>query len=210
VLKQQLFSSFGSLSNFEKFFLAVGEPWLWPSAIAAALENFKAPSGFNSPAPGVFIHESASISKSAAIVGPALVGRESKVGHCAILRENCIIGSECAVGSCCELKNCLLLDGAKAAHMNYIGDSVLGIGSHLGAGAVLSNLRLDGRPVRVHLQSGSVATGLRKFGALLGDGAQVGCNSVLQPGTVIGRNAVVYPTVAFGGNLPEGAAARKS
>ena len=206
----QLFPSFGSLSFLGDFFLAAGEPWLWPSAVAAALDNIRVPKGFHSPAPGVFIHESASISQSASIVGPALLGAESKIGHCALLRGNCIVGSGCAIGSCCELKNCILFDGAKAAHLNYIGDSLLGPDSHLGAGAVLSNLRLDGKPVRIHLPTESVSTGLRKLGAMLGAGSQVGCNAVLQPGTILGRGAMVYPTVAFGGYLADCAVAAKN
>jgi NDP-sugar pyrophosphorylase family protein len=192
----------------EEFFRAIGDPWLWPSAVGAALEKLETPDGFHSPAPAVFVHKSASIDPSAEIVGPALVGAASKIGHCALLRENCLIACGCSIGSCCELKNVIAFDGSKAAHLNYVGDSVLGNGSHLGAGAVLSNLRLDGRPVRIHLPSGPVQTALRKFGALVGDGAQVGCNAVLQPGTVVGSGAMVHPAMAFGGYLPDGAVAK--
>lgn len=102
------------------------------------------------------------------------------------------------------------MDGVKVAHLNYAGDSVLGSGSHLGAGAVLSNLRLDGNPVRIHLPSELISTGLRKLGALVGEGAQIGCNAVLLPGTVVGAGALVYPAIAFGGYLPHGAAAKAS
>ena len=117
------------------------------------------------------------------------------------------MGRECILGNSCEYKNCLLMDRVETAHFNYVGDSVLGSNAHLGAGAVLSNLRLNKDEIRVTISGGRVATGRRKLGALLGEGAQVGCNAVLQPGTILGKGSMVLPAVAFGGSLPENAIA---
>jgi bifunctional N-acetylglucosamine-1-phosphate-uridyltransferase/glucosamine-1-phosphate-acetyltransferase GlmU-like protein len=112
------------------------------------------------------------------------------------------------LGNSCEFKNSLLLDGVQVPHFSYVGDSILGNGSHLGAGVILSNLRLDQQPITVRLPDAVVETGLRKFGAILGDQAEVGCNAVLQPGTIMGKRALVMPTVAFGGYLPAATIAR--
>ena len=112
------------------------------------------------------------------------------------------------LGNASEFKNCLLLDGAQVPHFSYVGDSVLGNGAHLGAGAICSNLRLDGRPVSVRLPSGDVDTGLRKFGAILGDHAEVGCNAVLNPGSLLGKRSLVAPAVSFSGWLPPATIAR--
>jgi UDP-N-acetylglucosamine diphosphorylase / glucose-1-phosphate thymidylyltransferase / UDP-N-acetylgalactosamine diphosphorylase / glucosamine-1-phosphate N-acetyltransferase / galactosamine-1-phosphate N-acetyltransferase len=119
-----------------------------------------------------------------------------------------IVGADCVLGNSCEFKNCLLMDGVQVPHFNYVGDSILGNGAHLGAGVILSNLRLDQKPISVRLPDATVDTGLRKFGAILGDKAEVGCNAVLQPGTILGKRALVMPTIAFGGFLPAATIAR--
>jgi NDP-sugar pyrophosphorylase family protein len=126
----------------------------------------------------------------------------------AFIRGNVIAGRGCVLGNSSEFKNCLLMDGVQAAHFNYVGDSVLGNRSHLGAGAICSNLRLDQREVFVHLASGPVGTGLKKFGAVLGDDAEVGCNAVLNPGALLGKKSLVMPAVAFGGVLAASMIAR--
>ena len=123
-------------------------------------------------------------------------------------RGNVIVGEGCVLGNSCEYKNCLLLDGVQTPHFNYVGDSILGNGAHLGAGVICSNLRLDQGEVTVKLPSGTVGTGLQKFGAILGDKAEVGCNAVLNPGTLLGPRALVMPCTAFGGYLPAGMIAR--
>jgi acetyltransferase-like isoleucine patch superfamily enzyme len=117
-------------------------------------------------------------------------------------------GAGCVLGNACEFKNCLLLDGVEVPHFSYVGDSVLGNQAHLGAGVVLSNLRLDRKEISVHAEGRVYATGLRKFGAILGDAAEVGCNAVLNPGTLLGRRALVMPTVAFSGYLAANTVAR--
>jgi NDP-sugar pyrophosphorylase family protein len=119
-----------------------------------------------------------------------------------------ITGEGCVLGNASEFKNCLLMDGVQAPHYNYVGDSVLGNKAHLGAGAICSNLRLDQKPVVVHLPTGSVDTGLKKFGAIVGDAAEVGCNAVLNPGTLLGPRSLVMPSIAFGGVLPPATIAR--
>ncbi|MDR0678669.1 MAG: hypothetical protein LBF24_00210 [Puniceicoccales bacterium] len=185
----RLFSSWGSLALWAGFFEEL-PLWLWPSHIAEALDTVMGRGkDFFSPAKGIVIHHSAT-------VGPS-----------AFLRPPLLLGANCTVGGGCEVKGSILMDGATVAHLSYVGDSVLGNGSHLGAGAVLSNLRLDGQPVRIQLPMGPQQTDLRKLGAFLGDGAQVGCNAVLQPGTVLGHGALVHPCLAFGGFLPDGAVA---
>jgi NDP-sugar pyrophosphorylase family protein len=205
----QLFCSLGNLKIFSEFFPDDLPPWLWLGRTGETLANFSggADEDFAMPGNGIFIHRTAQVAPTASILGPAYIGPHCQIGHGSLLRGNVFLGADVTVGSGCEIKNSLLLDGVRAAHFNYVGDSILGMGSHLGAGAVLANLRLDGRPVKVHLPGNSVATGLRKLGSLLGDGAQVGCNAVLQPGTVLGRGACVHPCLAFGGYLPDNSTA---
>jgi NDP-sugar pyrophosphorylase family protein len=120
------------------------------------------------------------------------------------VRGNVIVGEGCVLGNACEYKNCLLMDGVATPHYNYVGDSVLGNRAHLGAGAICSNYRLDHRDVLVREGDTVHTTGLRKFGAIIGDGAEVGCNAVLNPGTLLGKRALVMPAIAFGGYLPAG------
>jgi NDP-sugar pyrophosphorylase family protein len=137
------------------------------------------------------------------IVGPAIIGKNCTLRHNAYLRENCVIGDGCVVGNSCEVKNSLLFNGAQVPHFNYVGDCVLGHKAHLGAGAALSNLKLDGSNVWVEGDRGEpMDTGLRKFGALLGDHTDIGCNAVLNPGSVIGRHSMVYPNLSWRGYLP--------
>ncbi len=151
------------------------------------------PEEYEAVAPTVWVHKTAVVA-STAFLGPrVLVGPGAEVRHCAFVRGDAIIGAHSVVGNSTEIKNALLFDGVQVPHFNYVGDSVLGYKAHIGAGVVLSNFRSDHGPVPVHHQGRRLETGLRKFGAILADGADVGCNSVLNPGTVIGKNTVVYP-----------------
>ena len=143
----------------------------------------------------VWVHRSARVVETAVLSGPVIVGPECFVGHCAFVRNGVLLGSDCTVGTCVEIKNSIVFDKVDLAHFNYVGDSILGYGSHLGGGAITSNLRLDERRVVVS----SVDTGLIKVGAMVGDHAQVGCNAILNPGTVLGRGSVVYPLVSVKG-----------
>lgn len=151
----------------------------------------------------VWIHRSAKLYPGAYIDGPAVIGPETEVRPGAFLRGSILVGRRCVVGNSTELKNCILFDQVQVPHYNYVGDSILGRHAHLGAGAICSNVRSDKAPVVVHGEA-EYATGLRKFGAVLGDGADVGCNSVLCPGAILGPGAQVYPLSRVRGTVPPG------
>jgi len=148
------------------------------------------------------------VEPGALIKGPAIIGKNCQIRHNAYVRENVIIGDDCVVGNASELKNALLFNGAQVPHYNYVGDSILGHHAHLGAGVVCSNLRSLPGNVTVAVNGQPHDTGLRKFGALIGDGAEVGCNSVLNPGSILGRGAIVYPGVNWRGILPANSIAK--
>ena len=150
----------------------------------------------------VFIGEGTVVEDGVMIKGPAIIGRNCQLRHNAYLREHVIIGDNCIVGNSTELKNAILFNHAVAPHFNYVGDSILGHQTHLGAGVVLSNFKSFPGNITVELDGQPFDTGLRKFGALLGDGAEIGCNAVLNPGSIIGRGATIYPGVNWRGILP--------
>jgi len=150
----------------------------------------------------VFVGEGTVIEAGALIRGPAWIGHNCHIGHGATLRGNVIVGDDCVVGHAAELKNAVLFNGCDVPHFNYVGDSVLGHRVHLGAGAMLSNYRLIRGNVNVRTASGSLDSGLAKFGALIGDRTEIGCNAVLNPGAIIGRDCLLYPNVTFTGVLP--------
>jgi UDP-N-acetylglucosamine diphosphorylase / glucose-1-phosphate thymidylyltransferase / UDP-N-acetylgalactosamine diphosphorylase / glucosamine-1-phosphate N-acetyltransferase / galactosamine-1-phosphate N-acetyltransferase len=151
----------------------------------------------------VQIGEGTVLEPGVTILGPAIIGKNCVLRHNAYLRENCVIGDHCTIGNSCEVKNSLFFNKASAPHFNYVGDCILGFHAHLGAGAALSNLKLDGDHIWVEGENGvPMDTGLRKFGALLGDHTDIGCNAVLNPGSVIGRNSMVYPNLSWRGYLP--------
>ena len=203
-----------SLSQFAPYFPAEAAPWDWLKKIAEAVTkaDFSTP-GAEVP-PGVhiegkvWIHPTVKLPPYAVIIGPTWIGAKTEIRPGAFIRGNVIVGEGGVLGNSCEYKNSLLLDGVQTPHYNYVGDSILGNKAHLGAGVICSNLRLDQAEVTVRLPTGTVATGLRKFGAVLGDGAEVGCNAVLNPGTLLGKRAIVTPCTAFGGFLPAGTIAR--
>jgi NDP-sugar pyrophosphorylase family protein len=208
MLAADLFTLPASLATFATHFRADAAPWDWLREIAPALaaQTFAEPMpprppGVQITGP-VYLHPTVRLPHTATIIGPAWIGEGTEIRPGAFIRGHVIVGARCVLGNSCEFKNCLLLDGVQVPHFSYVGDSVLGNGAHLGAGAVLSNLRLDKKPVSLRLPEGTVDTGLKKFGALLADGAEVGCNAVLNPGTVLGKRALVMPTLAFGGYLP--------
>lgn len=151
----------------------------------------------------VWIHNSATIFESAYIAGPCIIGANSEVRHCAFIRGSALVGEKCVVGNSCELKNVILFDHVQTPHYNYVGDSILGYYSHMGAGSITSNVKSDKKLVVVHSSEENLETGLKKFGAMIGDYVEVGCNSVLNPGTVIGKNSNVYPLSRVRGLIPE-------
>lgn len=141
----------------------------------------------------IWVHRSARVFPSAYLAGPCIVGPESEVRHCAFIRGSALIGAGCVVGNSTELKNVILFDGVQVPHYNYVGDSVLGYKAHMGAGSITSNVKSDKTLVKVHLPGEDLETGLKKFGAILGDHVEVGCGSVLNPGSVIGAGSSIYP-----------------
>lgn len=153
--------------------------------------------------PGVFLARDIRVSPTATIAGPCIVGAGSEIRSGAFLRGSTLIGRGCVIGNSTEVKNAILFDGVKAPHFNYIGDSILGFGAHLGAGAILSNVRCDGAPV-VLRTTPPISTKRRKLGSVIGDGCEIGCHAVLNPGTILGRGSIVYPLTSVRGVHPEG------
>ena len=148
---------------------------------------------YMNPAKGIWIHKSAKVAPTAGIIGPVIIGPEAEVRHCAFIRGKVIIGANAVVGNSSELKNVILFDNVQVPHYNYVGDSILGYKAHMGAGSITSNVKSDKALVKVHAEDGDIETGLKKFGAMIGDEVEVGCGSVLNPGTVIGKNSNIYP-----------------
>ena len=151
----------------------------------------------------VWVHKSAKVFPSAYLGAPCIIGPGTEVRHCAFIRGNALVGAGCVVGNSVELKNVILFDGVQTPHYNYVGDSILGYKSHMGAGSITSNVKSDKTEVVVKTAQGALPTGTKKVGAMLGDRVEVGCNSVLNPGTVIGRNSSIYPVSCVRGTVPE-------
>lgn len=152
-------------------------------------------------APQVWIHRTAKIAPTAYLGAPCVIGPETEVRHCAFIRGAALVGANCVVGNSTELKNVILFDNVQVPHYNYVGDSILGYKAHMGAGSITSNVKSDRSLVVIHCQP-PIPTGIKKVGALLGDGVEVGCNAVLNPGTVVGRGSMIYPTSCVRGVVP--------
>ena len=150
----------------------------------------------------IWIAKSANLAPTACLNGPLIIDEEAEIRHCAFIRGKAIVGKNCGVGNSTELKNVVLFDNVQVPHYNYVGDSVLGYKSHMGAGSITSNVKSDKTLVVVKSDKEKIETGLKKFGAMLGDFVEVGCNSVLNPGTVIGRHSNIYPTSSVRGVIP--------
>ena len=151
----------------------------------------------------VFIGEGTVVEDGAMIKGPAIIGKNCQVRHGAYIRDNVLIGDNCVIGNSSEIKHSILFNGSQAPHFNYVGDSILGHKAHLGAGVKISNVKLVPGNIFVEMEGVPVDTGLRKFGALLGDFVEIGCNSVLNPGSIIGRNSILYPNTNWRSILPD-------
>ena len=154
--------------------------------------------------PGVWVHKTAKVFPSAYLGAPCIIGPETEVRHCAFIRGSALVGRGCVVGNSVELKNVILFDCVETPHYNYVGDSILGYHSHMGAGSITSNVKADRSLVVVKNGTEQVETGRKKFGAILGDWVEVGCNSVLNPGTVVGQRSNIYPLSSVRGVVPEG------
>ena len=157
--------------------------------------------GYREIAPQVWVHETATVAPTAYLGAPCIIGPETEVRHCAFIRGSALVGAGCVVGNSTELKNVILFDKVQVPHYNYVGDSILGYKAHMGAGSITSNVKSDKSLVTIHAQP-PIATGIKKVGAMLGDRVEVGCNSVLNPGTVIGRDSNVYPLSCVRGVIP--------
>ncbi len=181
-------------------------PWQALGTIGSMIREIGAklsPDEFDSPKEGVWISKSAEVFPSAWIAAPCIIDAGTQVRHCAFIRGNALIGRGCVIGNSVELKNVIICDEAQIPHYNYVGDSILGYKAHMGAGSITSNIKSDRTNVVVKPPHDTpIATQLRKFGAVLGDYAEIGCNSVLNPGTIIGRNTTIYPVSCVRGVIP--------
>ncbi|MDE5721285.1 MAG: UDP-N-acetylglucosamine pyrophosphorylase [Clostridia bacterium] len=190
----------------EKYLKTFRYPWEALAGLKEFIVSFGATldkSDYTEVRPQVWLHKSAKVSSSAHIGAPCIIGEGTEVRHCAFIRGSALIGRGCVVGNSTELKNAILFDGVQAPHFNYVGDSILGRKSHLGAGAITSNVKSDKSTVVIKAEGWTLNTGLKKLGAMIGDFAEVGCNSVLNPGTVIGKNTNIYPLSSVRGVIPE-------
>ena len=160
------------------------------------------PEEYDQPSPQVWVHKTAQVFPSAWLGAPCIIGPETEVRHGAFIRGSALVGAHCVVGNSTELKNVILFDNVQVPHYNYVGDSILGYKSHMGAGSITSNVKSDKTLVTVRVGDERLETGRKKFGAMLGDCVEVGCNSVLNPGTVIGRHTNVYPLSMVRGFVP--------
>lgn len=175
---------------------SVTYPWEALPKIGAFLLELGASLGeeeYEKHGENVWIAKSAKVAPTASITGPCIIGKNAEIRHCAFIRGNALVGEGAVVGNSTELKNVILFNRVQVPHYNYVGDSILGYKAHMGAGSITSNVKSDKLLVKVHTKEGDIETGIKKFGAILGDEVEVGCGSVLNPGTVIGRNSNIYP-----------------
>lgn len=164
---------------------------------------------YNKIGENIWIAKSATVAPTAYINGPTIIGKDAEIRHCAFIRGNAIVGEGCVVGNSTELKNVILFNKVQVPHYNYVGDSILGYRSHMGAGSITSNVKSDKKLVVVKDGTEKIETGLKKFGAMLGDNVEVGCGSVLNPGTVIGKNSNIYPLSSVRGVVAENSIYKK-
>lgn len=177
------------LSQIKDYIVALGE--------TLSLEEY------DHPSENIWISKTAKVYPTAYIEGPCIVDHEAEIRHCAFIRGSAIVGKKCVVGNSTELKNVILFDNVQVPHYNYVGDSILGYKSHMGAGAITSNVKSDKALVRIKGNDYAIETNLKKVGAFLGDNVEIGCNSVLCPGTIVGRESIIYPLSRVRGVVPE-------
>ena len=186
-------------------FEGVTYPWEVLPKIGAFIKELGAtldPEEYEKRGEDIWVAKSATVFESAYIHGPAIIGKNAEVRHCAFIRGNAIVGEGAVVGNSTELKNVVLFNKVQVPHYNYVGDSVLGYKAHMGAGSITSNVKSDKKLVKVHTSEGDIETGLKKFGAMIGDEVEVGCGSVLNPGTVIGKCSNIYPLSSVRKSVP--------
>lgn len=189
----------------KKLLESVTYPWEALSKIESfiiELGNTLDPNKFEKRGENIWVAKSAKVAPTAYINGPAIIGEDAEIRHCAFIRGKAIVGNGAVVGNSTELKNVILFNKVQVPHYNYIGDSILGFKAHMGAGSITSNVKSDKKLVVVKGKEEKIETGLKKFGAMLGDNVEVGCNSVLNPGTVVGRGSNIYPLSCVRGVIP--------
>jgi NDP-sugar pyrophosphorylase family protein len=189
-------------------------PWLVLPLIGRYLQEHLTPENNGTLQGSAYVSDKVTIGKGttigngATINGPAWIGENCEIRSGCFIRENVIVGDNVVLGNSCEFKNCIIFNAAQIPHFSYVGDSVVGYKAHLAAGVILSNMRLDQKPVTVATPAGTIDTGLRKFGAVVGDFAEIGCNAVLSPGSIIGRRSLIYPGAQWRGYLAPDSIAR--
>lgn len=206
-MKQYQISNLYDLSQTIAADLFDGKEFPWEvlpeiSKFIIALGNTLDSDVYEKRGENIWIAKSATVAPTACVNGPCIIDEEAEIRHCAFIRGNAIVGKGAVVGNSTELKNVVLFNKVQVPHYNYVGDSVLGYKAHMGAGSITSNVKSDKTLVVVKAKEGQIATGLKKFGAMLGDNVEIGCNSVLNPGTVVGRESNVYPTSCVRGCIP--------
>lgn len=184
------------LSQFEYPWLSLKKIQVFVSSLGQMLGD-----DYIEVTPEVWVHKTASIAKNAYLGAPLIIGANTEVRHCAFIRGSALIGENCVIGNSVEIKNSIIFDSAQVPHFNYVGDSILGYKSHMGAGSITSNIKSDKSLISVKGEF-IIETGLKKFGSIIGDFVEIGCNSVLNPGTVIGRNTNIYPLSSVRGVIP--------
>lgn len=202
-----------SQTSAEKLFEEIYYPWeVLPLIKNYVIETGKnlSPSEFDEVKENVWISKNACVSPTACIQGPTIIEENTEVRHCAFIRGSVIIGKNCVVGNSTEVKNSVIFNNVQIPHFNYVGDSVMGYRSHMGAGSIISNVKSDKSNVSVKFKDKKISTELRKFGAIVSDFVEIGCNAVLNPGTIIGRNSSIYPTSMVRGFLEENSILKNS
>lgn len=201
----ELFDLSGTLAS--EYLSQFEYPWDALCGIGELVEKIGATlncESFEMAGQNIWISKTAKVAPGACISGPCIIGHYTEIRHCAYIRGAALIGDGCVVGNSTELKNCILFNGVQVPHYNYVGDSILGNRAHMGAGAITSNVKSDKTPVVIRMDEyGSIETGRKKVGALIGDGVEIGCGAVLNPGSVIGKNSTVYPLTSVRGFVPE-------
>ena len=179
-------------------------PWQALAGIADLILSLGTALGedYTEISPSVWVHKTAQVAPTAYLGAPCIIGADTEVRHCAFIRGSALVGDGCVVGNSVELKNVILFDGVQVPHYNYVGDSILGFCSHMGAGSITSNIKSDQTPITIRSGAEAMETGLIKIGAMLGDHVEVGCNSVLNPGTVVGKHSAIYPLSCVRGVIP--------
>lgn len=186
------------LAKFRYPYEALPELGAWIAAVGPQLSSDE----YEKRGEQIWTHKSAKVAPSVSLTGPLIVCANAELRHCAYFRGNVLIGAGSVAGNSCEFKNSLLFDSVEAPHYNYVGDSILGYHAHMGAGSITSNIKSDRKNIVIRTDDGAIETGLRKIGAILGDYVEIGCGTVLNPGSIVGKNTMIYPLTSVRGTVP--------